>query len=251
MTDALPACLAEPRIVAALPARPMEQASFLRVGAVLEILAQRGFRTVSLHVSNAAWLDDLVPVFGARLAFGLHGALTVDDLGLEKQPAFVLANNADPELLEAGRAAGVTVLPAALTPNELLAASRLGAPAVQVLPADVMGGAYGESLQHVLPAGVALVPRGGLGAWALGRWFKVEAPVCIADDTLFADAFEPDGNLGQLRDRCASFLDQVPEVQVPEVQVPEVQVPEGQVAEGQVPEGQVAEGQVPEPAAGE
>lgn len=210
MTDALPTCLSEPRLVAALPARPLDSAAFLRLGAVLEILAQRGFRTVSLHHSNASWLDELVPVFGARLAFGLHGSHTTDDLQLDRSPAFVLANNADASLVEAGRERGIAVLPAALTPNELLAAAELGAPAVQVLPADVMGGAYGESLVNVLPANVALIPRGGLGAWALGRWFKAGAPCCVADDTLFSDAFDEGGNLGQLRDRCGSFLDQVP-----------------------------------------
>ncbi|WP_022909292.1 hypothetical protein [Aestuariimicrobium kwangyangense] len=211
--NALPACLAEPRLVAALPLRPAEASSLPRVGAVLEILAQRGFRTVSLHHGNRDWLAELVPVFGARLAFGLHGVVSPDELepALAQTPAFVLANNANPALVRTGIDAGVTVLPAALTPNELLAASDLGAPAVQVLPADVMGGAYGESLQHVLPPSVQLVPRGGLGAWALGRWYKVGAACCVADDTLFADAFDPDGHLGQLRERCGSFVEQVPE----------------------------------------
>ena len=210
--NALPTCLAEPRVVAALPARPMTPAAMQRVGAVLEILAQRGFRTVSLHVDNVAWFADLVPVFGARLAFGVHGVLTEAQLDevLAHSPAFVLANNADARLVEKGREADVCVLPAALTPNELLAAAELGAAAVQVLPADVMGGAYGESLMKVLPPEVKLIPRGGLGAWAFGRWFASNAAVCVADETLFADCFDAGANLGSLRDRCASFLDQVP-----------------------------------------
>lgn len=212
MTAQLPACLAEPRLVAALPAFALEPATMRRAGAVLEILAQRGFRTVSLHHDNLAWLEQLRPVFEARLTFGVHGVTTREQLDnvIDQGPAFVLANNAEGALVDRGREASLTVLPAALTPNELLAAAQLGAPAVQVLPADVMGGAYAESLKHVMPADVALIPRGGLGAWAIGRWFDAGAPVCIADEGLLTDALTPSGNLGQLRDRCSSYLDTVP-----------------------------------------
>lgn len=211
MTELPPSLLAHPLLVALPKVDTADEDVRARLAVVLEILAQQGFRNVSLHVDNLEPLADLRPVLGARLAFSCHGVFDQASLeqALAASPELVLTDCCDPELVFRGLEAGVPVLPAALTPNEIIAAARLGAPAVQVFPADVMGGAYGPSLGALVDR-VAIVPRGGLGGWAVGRWFESRAKACVVDDALIGDAMDEYGNLGQLRDRCGSFLDSLP-----------------------------------------
>lgn len=208
---ALPEALTATRLVVAIPARPTDEDSRTRVLIALEILAQKGLTSIALHQSNVGWLDGLRTQYAGRLTFGVHGPLTVDELRpvLDAEPAFVLANGPDPALGELGDQVGVVVLPTGLSPNELLDLHSRGGAGVQVFPADVMGGAYGASLRWVNPD-LVLVPRGGLGAWSVGRWFEAGAACCVVDEALLGDALDEGGNVGQLRERAASFKDTVP-----------------------------------------
>ncbi len=208
---ALPEAFTATRLIVAIPERPSDEQARSRVTVALEILAQKGLTTIALHHTNLAWLDDLRELYGERLRFGVHGPITLEQLEptLTRAPEFVLANGPDQALVEAGAVAGVTVLPSALTPNELLELHHRGGAGVQVFPADVMGGAYGSSLRWVCPEFV-LVPRGGLGAWACTRWFEAGAACCVIDEALIGDALDEGGNLGQLRERAVSYLETVP-----------------------------------------
>jgi 2-dehydro-3-deoxyphosphogluconate aldolase/(4S)-4-hydroxy-2-oxoglutarate aldolase len=67
-----------------------------------------------------------------------------------------------PDVVEAGVAAGVPVLPGAFTPGEVLAAWRSGASAVKVFPAASGGPGHVRDLRAPLPD-IPLIPTGGIG----------------------------------------------------------------------------------------
>ena len=102
------------------------------------------------------------------------------------------------------RQAGIPAAPDALTPNEVRAAWGAGADAVQVAPADMGSASYGDILTRMAP-GAALIPRGGVGSYALRRWLAAGALAVCLDDVLVGDACE-DGIVSALRERCRSVL---------------------------------------------
>ena len=65
------------------------------------------------------------------------------------------------------------------------------------------GAAHAEQPSQVRERRV--VALGGVGAYAAGEWLKAGAQAVCVDSTLLGDAYSG-GSLGQLRDRCASFV---------------------------------------------
>ncbi len=95
---------------------------------------------------------------------GTGTILTLADLraALAVGVDFVLTPHTDRELLSASLAAGVPLVPGALTPTEILQAYRWGAPAVKVFPLASLGGA--DYVRHLrAPLGhIPLIPTGGV-----------------------------------------------------------------------------------------
>lgn len=210
----LPECITGPRMIVLLDRRGQEQtdddARFAQVVPVLEVMVQEGLRTFALAPADLGLLPRLREIFTERASFGAYDVITPDDavIALAGGPEFILASGDDAQVVRLGAEAGVATLSAALTPNEIRHGWGLGAAAVQVLPADLLGSSYPEALKNLAP-GIALVPRGNLGGWSMGRWFEAGAVACVADSPLLGDALNG-GNLSHLRDRCRTYLDVVP-----------------------------------------
>ena len=75
---------------------------------------------------------------------------------------FLIAPNLDEEVLESASGLGVLHIPGALTPTEIVRATRLGAPAVD-LPGGSAGPAYVRDLRGPLPD-LRLIATGGVSA---------------------------------------------------------------------------------------
>ncbi|HSN43677.1 MAG TPA: bifunctional 4-hydroxy-2-oxoglutarate aldolase/2-dehydro-3-deoxy-phosphogluconate aldolase [Propionibacteriaceae bacterium] len=173
--------------------------------APVEICVQEGLTSLSIPIADLDLLTQLAPLYSARAKLGVHGVVTVVQLEAAAHAGarFVLASVADEELMGAANVLGVTCLPSAFTPTEVLAAGRLGAPGVQVAPADVLGHAYAKALPGLAPD-VPVVPRGELGAYALRQWFEAGAVAAVVGDTLTGTAFKG-LDLSAFRERCQSF----------------------------------------------
>jgi len=79
-----------------------------------------------------------------------------------------------PEVIEAGHAYGVPVLPGAATPTEILTALRAGADLVKVFPAAQLGPAFVRAVRAALPQ-APLVPTGGVDAGNAAEWLAAGA----------------------------------------------------------------------------
>lgn len=177
----------------------------------VEVLVQEGFHTFALpadllSADFASDFDALTSIYGGRARFGVHG-ITADT-----QPALARAAGADFALgelpvdgvAEACAEAGLAFYGSGMTPLELRDALARDIAGAQVWPAEMLGPNYAEQLAET---GMIerLIPRGGLGAYAAGRWLAAGAPAACIDSQLLGDALRG-GDLGALRDRCGSFL---------------------------------------------
>lgn len=176
------------------------------IGAV-EVMVQQGLRAFAFHTATLD-LADWVAIFGARARIGVHRVGTTEQAAsaVADGATFVLPDIVDDALIEAcGDAA---VYPPAMTPAEVRDVLRRPVTGAQVYPADVLGPNYAEALGDLGLADRAL-PRRALGAYAVGRWFAAGAKAVVVDDQVLGDALTG-GDLGQLRERCAAFVEVQP-----------------------------------------
>lgn len=189
------------KIIAVLPDVPAAD-----LMAPVEAMIQEKVRVFALPVADAERRRAVLRIYRRRAVVGVHGVMTVEDVqGLvDDKVSFALPVAANREVLDALRQAGIPAAPDALTPNEVRAAWGAGADAVQVAPADMGSASYGDILTRMAP-GAALIPRGGVGSYALRRWLAADALAVCLDDVLVGDACE-DGIVSALRERCRSVL---------------------------------------------
>lgn len=187
-------------VVVSLPDAPLDD----HIG-VVEVLIQEGLTTFALPASCEAFAD-VVAIFGARAAFGATRVVDADGVRLAagRGARFVLADVATAEVAGAAWEAGLPWHGAAMTPTEVRAALALPDGRVLLYPADVTGHAIAQRLKE-LGLIERVVALGGVGAYAAGEWLKAGAQAVCVDSTLLADAYSG-GSLGQLRDRCSSFV---------------------------------------------
>lgn len=87
---------------------------------------------------------------------------------------FLVSPVTDPDVLAAGRRAGVATVPGALTPTEIRVAHGHGAGLVKLFPAGGVGPSFVSAIASVLP-GVRLMPTGGVGEPDVDAWLRAGA----------------------------------------------------------------------------
>lgn len=173
----------------------VERLESSRILAILRMdeVETEGFRrALHLHQAGIRAIECTLDRSGALTAIGrlqeelgsdtLVGAGTVtmaeqvDDLarlGVD----FCVTPHLDTDLLTHAVAAGLPMLPGVMTPSEVATAFRLGAPAVKLFPAGILGPRYLRALQG--PFGTfPVVPTGSIGVEDVSTWLDAGA-TCV------------------------------------------------------------------------
>lgn len=82
---------------------------------------------------------------------------------------FLVSPGIDDEVAGAMKATGATVMLGAVTPSEVMRATRLGADAVKIFPGSLVGPSYLKALRGPFPE-LALMPTGGVSVDNVGEW---------------------------------------------------------------------------------
>ncbi|HUR42077.1 MAG TPA: bifunctional 4-hydroxy-2-oxoglutarate aldolase/2-dehydro-3-deoxy-phosphogluconate aldolase [Verrucomicrobiae bacterium] len=133
---------------------------------------------ITLTVPDAlAAIERLAAKLGDSVLIGAGSVLDAAGVraSVEAGARFIVTPAFDAEALQACRDLSVACIVGALTPTEILLASRAGADWVKVFPCDAVGGArYLRSLKGPLP-NIPLVPTGGVTLDTLGDYFNAGA----------------------------------------------------------------------------
>jgi 2-dehydro-3-deoxyphosphogluconate aldolase / (4S)-4-hydroxy-2-oxoglutarate aldolase len=163
---------------------------------------------ITMTVPNAVQLiADVV----RRAPGALVGAGTVLDpetarACIDAGARFVVSPALNLDTIAACRAAGVVVLPGALTPTEVVTAWRAGADLVKVFPANALGGpSYIKSLKAPLPQ-IGLVPTGGVNLSTAKDFIKAGAAALGVGADLVDLAALRRGEPAVLTERARQFL---------------------------------------------
>ena len=179
---------------------------------VTEVLIEAGLpiAEITLTVPNA------IDVIGqlARRTGGeriLIGAGTVTDAegtrsAIRAGAEFVVSPGVVPEVIETAKAAGVAVIPGALTPTEILAAVRAGGDLVKVFPVKSLGGAaYIRALRGPFPD-LPLVPTGGVDLNNVADFIRAGATAVGVGSELVPREVLGSGNYQSIAARAERFV---------------------------------------------
>ena len=135
---------------------------------IAEALARGGLTILEYTMSGEGALDCVTAVraaLGDRVCVGAGTVLdaTAAEAAIAAGARFLVTPAVVPEVIEVGRRRDVPVVCGALTPTEVLAASRAGADLVKLFPARLGGPGYVRDLLGPFPQ-LQLVATGGVSA---------------------------------------------------------------------------------------
>ena len=135
--------------------------------AVGEVLMAAGFRVIEIPLNSPTPLESirrLVAACGDRALVGAGTVLSVEEVGQVAAAGgrLIVSPNADRDVIQATRAAGLVSAPGVATPTEGFAALAAGADMLKLFPAEQLGPAVVKAWRAVLPRDLPLVPVGGI-----------------------------------------------------------------------------------------
>lgn len=136
---------------------------------VAECLVQCGIKTIEVPLNSPQALDSIRLLhrrFADLVLIGAGTVLTVQQVEAVAQVggALVLSPDMNVEVIERTRALGMTSIPGVATPTEAFRALAVGANALKMFPADVLGVASVKAWRSVLPTDVRIYAVGGIEA---------------------------------------------------------------------------------------
>ena len=134
-------------------------------------------------------IRELVVQFSGEVLVGAGTVLDADTARacIRAGAEFVVSPGFDPEIVRATHDAGKPALPGALTPTEIMAATRAGADIIKIFPASALGGAkYLRALRAPFEY-VRFLPTGGVNA-STAREFIVAGAVALGVGSELIDA---------------------------------------------------------------
>ncbi len=206
MTDPFVERLARERVVAILRAPDADR--FVAVG---RALYDAGWRVLEVTLTTQGALEAIAGLRDALPDDALIGAGTVmtptDVQAVQGAGAqFAVSPVLDEGSVAAAGRLGLPFVPGALTPNEIVAAWRTGAPAVKVSPVVAVGGpGYLSQVGAFLP-GIPLLPTGGVQPADVPAYLGAGAFAVGLGGPLLGNALEPAGDLAALTRRAATLL---------------------------------------------
>lgn len=207
-------CVAQIGIIPAIRLSSAEDAVF-----AVEAISGSGIPVaeITLTVPNAV---EVIAGLARRRPELIIGAGTVVDLEMAQRSvdagaAFLSSPGLDLEIVKFAHEQGVAVVPGALTPSEIMAASKAGADFVKVYPCSLLGGAsYIRTLRLPFPQ-VALIAAGGVTQQTATDFIQAGADALgIGRDLINAEAVERrDSNW--IRELSKRFLQVVRDARAP------------------------------------
>jgi len=177
-------------------------------------LAAGGVSAVEITLTTSGALDaiaELAADGGATRC--VVGAGTVLDERAAREviargARFVVSPTLDRDVIRYCRDQGVTCIPGAFTPTELLEAWRAGAPLLKLFPASALGPRYLREVLAPLPF-LRLVPSGGVSLDNAAEWIRAGAAAVSVGGALVSASLVRQQQWTELTARARALVDAV------------------------------------------
>ena len=145
------------------------------VVAIGEVLEAAGFAIVEVPLNSPDPIESIARLaarFGPRLLVGAGTVMSAAQVAMVADAGgrLVVSPHADAAVVRAAKARGMAAVPGFFTPTEAFAMLAAGADALKLFPAEAASPAVLRALRAVLPAGVRVLPVGGIDAGNMSAW---------------------------------------------------------------------------------
>ncbi|NGY05932.1 2-dehydro-3-deoxy-6-phosphogalactonate aldolase [Solimonas terrae] len=159
-------------------------------------LLEAGFRCLEVPLNSPNALDSITKIrgrFGDTLAIGAGTVLSISDVSAVAKAGaiFIVTPNTNLKVIEAGKAAGLVVVPGCATPSEAFAALSAGADALKLFPAEALPPATVKAWTAVLPASCQLLPVGGITPTGMKAYLDAGATGFGIGSSIYAPGSDP------------------------------------------------------------
>jgi 2-dehydro-3-deoxyphosphogalactonate aldolase len=138
-------------------------------------------------------IEKLARAFGDEALVGAGTVLRPDDVDrvADTGARLVIAPNADAGVIAHAKARGLLAIPGVATPTEAFAALAVGADALKMFPAEMLGPPVLRAWRAVLPGDVRLFSVGGIDALSIAAFKAAGAAGVGVGSALFTPGMAP------------------------------------------------------------
>ncbi|MGH3321440.1 MAG: bifunctional 4-hydroxy-2-oxoglutarate aldolase/2-dehydro-3-deoxy-phosphogluconate aldolase [Streptosporangiaceae bacterium] len=181
-----------------------------RTRRVIDTLVKHGITGIEVTYSTPEaprLIEEVRRAHGGAVVVGAGTVRTEDEAAaaFEAGAQFLVAPGTDPPLVSAMLRLGPPVMSGALTPSEVMTATRLGVHVVKLFPASLGGPAYLRALRGPFPD-VPFLPTGGVGPENLGTWLEAGAVAVGAGGELASTSDIAEEAYGAIADKARRFV---------------------------------------------
>ncbi len=160
-------------------------------------LLDAGFSLIEVPLNSPDPLDSiarLAKAFADRAVIGAGTVLRKQDVAAVQAAGgtMIISPNANVDVIAATAKAGLVSLPGIATPTEAFAALDAGATALKLFPAEAASPAVLKAMRAVLPAGLRVLPVGGITPDNLAGWLNAGAAGFGLGSALYKPRQSPD-----------------------------------------------------------
>jgi 2-dehydro-3-deoxyphosphogluconate aldolase / (4S)-4-hydroxy-2-oxoglutarate aldolase len=184
----------------------------------VHVLIEAGVTGIEITYSTpgaASVISSLRETYGDDALVGA-GTVTKAEQASEAAAAgagFLVSPGLDDEVVAAMLGTGLTTMAGALTPTEVMRATRLGVDVVKVFPGSLVGPSYLRSLRGPFP-NVPFMPTGGVSAANVADWLAAGAVAVGAGGELASDSDIRSGDFDAIREKGRAFVAALREARV-------------------------------------
>jgi len=175
---------------------------------VTDVLIDAGLPVAEITFTVPDAVDVIAKLARRRAVIGAGTVTTAEQAraAIRAGAEFLVSPGFVPEVIAVAKAAGVTMIPGALTPTEILAARRAGGDLIKVFPVQSLGGAsYVRALRGPFPD-IPLVPTGGVDLTNAAEFIRAGAvAVGVGSELVSRQAMET-GDYDTIAARAEQFV---------------------------------------------
>jgi 2-dehydro-3-deoxyphosphogluconate aldolase/(4S)-4-hydroxy-2-oxoglutarate aldolase len=175
---------------------------------VTEVLIDAGLPIAEITFTVPNAVDVIAKLARRRGVIGAGTVTTADQAhaAIRAGAEFIVSPGFVAEVIEVAKSAGVTMIPGALTPTEILEAHRAGADLIKVFPVQSLGGAaYIRALRGPFPD-LPLVPTGGVDLGNVADFIRAGAVAVGVGSELVSRQALAAGDYDSIGLRAAQFV---------------------------------------------
>ena len=148
--------------------------------AIGDALVNAGLRIIEVPLNSPDPFNSITRLaqrFGTQALIGAGTVMRPADVDrvAEAGGRLIVTPHADPALVRAAKARGMTAMPGFFTPAEAFSLLDAGADALKLFPAEAGSPPVLKALRAVLPPGTLVLPVGGMDAGTMGAWREAGA----------------------------------------------------------------------------